>query len=266
MYKAVIVDDEEDIRYLIKYMIEKSDKDFEVVGEATDGESGIELCKELVPDVVFADIRMPVMGGLEMIGKLKDILPSVQTIIISGYGYFSYAQEAMRQGAVGYLLKPLDEELLNEELKKVKNTLKKSYKEKTNKRRMENEIKKFKNSWKQKDNESLDIDIENEQIKKALFYIHENYSTDITLEDTAGAVFMNSSYFSALFKKELGQSFISYVNKLRMEKAIKLLDEERFKVVEIAHILGFRDVSYFNRVFKKYYGYVPSKHQKNKKR
>jgi len=246
MYKAVIVDDEEDIRYLIKYMIEKSDKDFEVVGEATDGESGIELCKELVPDVVFADIRMPVMGGLEMIGKLKDILPSVQTIIISGYGYFSYAQEAMRQGAVGYLLK--------------------SYKEKTNKRRMENEIKKFKNSWKQKDNESLDIDIENEQIKKALFYIHENYSTDITLEDTAGAVFMNSSYFSALFKKELGRSFISYVNKLRMEKAIKLLDEERFKVVEIAHILGFRDVSYFNRVFKKYYGYVPSKHQKNKKR
>ena len=259
MFKAVIVDDEEDIRYLIRYLVEKSGQKVEIAGEAEDARGGIDLCKKIKPQILFADIRMPGMEGLEMIGRIRQILPEIQSIIISGYDYFSYAQEAMWKGAAAYLLKPLDEALLEQALMKVKGILEQKKREGMHWRRMESELKKLRSRG-----EAVfpaDLQVKNEPIQKALCYIHDNYHRDITLEEVAGVVFMNSAYFSALFKREMGQSFVVYTNGLRMKEAGRLLSEGELRAVEISHLLGFRDVSYFNRVFKKHYGKSPSEYK-----
>lgn len=261
MFKAVIVDDEEDIRYLIRYLVEKSKQKVEIVGEAEDAPGGIAVCEKLKPQILFADIRMPGMDGLEMIGRINQSLPEMQSIIISGYDYFSYAQEALHRGAAAYLLKPLEEDLLEEALKKVQGILNVRQKERLNRKRMEAELKKLQSCLET----PSDTGIQKKPVQRALEYIHENYCRDITLEEVAGLVFMHPTYFSALFKREMGQSFVVYTNGLRMEKAGKLLCEGGLRAVEVSHILGFRDVSYFNRVFKKYFGKSPLEYKEGEK-
>ena len=249
MFKAVIVDDEEDIRYLIRYLVEKSKHKVEIVGEANDALSGIALCEKLKPEILFADIRMPGMEGLEMIGRIKQSLPDMQSIIISGYSYFSYAQEALHRGVAAYLLK-------------VQRILETKQKELLHQKRINAELKKLQSYLET----PRDTGKQKEPIQRAIEYIRENYCKDITLEELAGVVFMHPTYFSALFKKEMGQSFVVYTNGLRMEKAGRLLCEGGLRAVEVSHMLGFRDVSYFNRVFKKYFGKSPLEYKEGEKK
>lgn len=87
-------------------------------------------------------------------------------------------------------------------------------------------------------------------IKKAISYINENYKMDVTLDMVANLIHMNSSYFSTLFKKEVGQSFSAYLNKVRIERSKQLLKNSDFSVLDIALQVGFEDQSYFTKVFK----------------
>ena len=77
---------------------------------------------ECAPDIVITDIRMPVLSGLELIKKVIDEGRSVHFIVISGYKYFEYAQQAIKYGVEDYLLKPIDEVELNQILKKIADT------------------------------------------------------------------------------------------------------------------------------------------------
>jgi len=98
-------------------------EDFEVIGEASDGIQGIKACLELSPDVALVDIRMPGMDGIELMNKLKEENNEVQTIIISGYDEFSYAQQAIQAGALDYILKPIKRDLLYKALAKTRSKL-----------------------------------------------------------------------------------------------------------------------------------------------
>lgn len=261
MYKAIIVDDEEDIRYLLRHLLEKGVRDVTVAGEASNGDEGLALCRKLCPEIVLADIRMPGLDGLEMLGQIKKASPHTQVILISGYGYFSYAQRALEQGAAGYLLKPIEEEELYEVVERVKALVLAKRRERDNRARMQAELKKLQQGLHTEVLSEAAATVGHEQVRKALHYIHENYCTEITLERAADTIFMNAAYFSVLFKKETGKSFVSYVNDLRMKQAKQLMLAGKFKVAEIAHMTGFNDVGYFNRVFKKYYGRCPKEYQ-----
>lgn len=105
MIKVLIVDDERIIRFGIASMVHWSELGVELVGEASNGEEGLHLFKETMPDIVFTDIRMSGMDGIEMMTRIKQIKPEVKFAILSGYPDFSYAKEAMRLGASDYLLK-----------------------------------------------------------------------------------------------------------------------------------------------------------------
>lgn len=109
MHSVFIVDDESWIVDGLKISIDWEKHGFEVVGEAYNGANALELISKLKPDIVFTDIRMPGMNGLELIKKVKDIYFDIQFIVISGYAEFAYAQKALSNGAIGYCLKPFDE-------------------------------------------------------------------------------------------------------------------------------------------------------------
>lgn len=103
-------------------------------------------------------------------------------------------------------------------------------------------------------------------IHKAVQYVRRHYDEKITLEEVAREVYLSPSYFSKIFKEEMGCTFSGYLNRIRVEKSKKLLMEEGNKLVDIAVMVGFDDQSYFTRVFKRITGVSPSRYRKSKGR
>lgn len=98
-------------------------------------------------------------------------------------------------------------------------------------------------------------------IHKAMSYIQQHYSEDLTREDVADAVFLSSAYFSRFFKQKTGLSFIDYLTTVRMQKAIELLNT-RMKVGEIATKVGYLSRNRFFINFRQYSGYTPTEYRK----
>jgi len=104
--KLVIADDETSIRNALCSMIDWESENIEVCGVAKNGIEALDIIKKMEADIAILDIRMPIMDGLEVIAELKKLKLNTKTIILSGYDAFSYAREALVQGASNYLLKP----------------------------------------------------------------------------------------------------------------------------------------------------------------
>jgi YesN/AraC family two-component response regulator len=96
-------------------------------------------------------------------------------------------------------------------------------------------------------------------IQKAIRYVQRNYAKKVSVESVAQAVNLTPSYFSKIFKKEVGCTFNTYLNIIRIEKSMKLLlyDDFKLKLVNIAMAVGFDDQSYFTKVFKRMTGMSP---------
>ena len=114
MLKMLVVDDEKTIRRGIQSVIDWTAHGITIVGAAKNGREGLEQVRRLLPDIVLADIRMPVMDGLEFIRHLKDERPATRIVLLSGHSEFGYAQEALRLGVEEYILKPFGAEKLLE--------------------------------------------------------------------------------------------------------------------------------------------------------
>lgn len=102
--RVLIVDDDASLRSLLHHILELSQA-FEVVGTAEDGVEAIEKVTSLQPDLVLLDSVMPRLDGLEAIPKIREVSPSSQIVIFSGFPHDQVADEMLRLGAVGYLQK-----------------------------------------------------------------------------------------------------------------------------------------------------------------
>ncbi|WP_338116125.1 response regulator transcription factor [Paenibacillus monticola] len=120
----LIVDDEIFVRKGLITIMNESSLQFEICGEAENGEQALTLIEQLTPELVIVDIRMPVLDGLELIRKVKtEHEHQPLFIILSGYPDFSYAQQALSYNVSEYILKPVDEQELAAALKKIAHTL-----------------------------------------------------------------------------------------------------------------------------------------------
>lgn len=119
MLKVFLVEDEIEVREGIKNNINWMEEGFKFCGDAPDGELAYPLIQSEKPDIIITDIRMPFMNGLELSHLVKKELPKSKIIILSGYGEFKYAQEAIKIGVTEYLLKPIKSAELIKAVKKV---------------------------------------------------------------------------------------------------------------------------------------------------
>ena len=119
MLKVLLVDDEPVILEGLKVMIDWEQEGLQVVGSATDGMEAFRMIRELSPDIVITDIKMPRMSGLELLERVRE-KGDKQTgfIVLTGFDDFSYARRALKLEAIDYLLKPVEKKELLGALKK----------------------------------------------------------------------------------------------------------------------------------------------------
>lgn len=117
MYKVLIADDEDIICRGLAGMVSKRQK-LQVVALAEDGEIALEKAIETRPELMLVDINMPFLNGLEFIERIREVLPDVLIIIVTGYDDFEFVQKALRLGVADYVLKPVMEQSFFEVLDK----------------------------------------------------------------------------------------------------------------------------------------------------
>jgi len=110
-YRVVIADDHLVVREGLKLILE-TEEDFELVGQAQDGATAVQLVREVEPDLVLMDLRMPGMGGIEAIEQIRDANPDTAVVILTTYDEDNLMVRGLRAGARGYLLKDVDRETL----------------------------------------------------------------------------------------------------------------------------------------------------------
>ena len=116
--KVVIIDDEPWTRGVIMKLVHWNRLDLEAIGEAADGEAGLELIRKVSPDIVITDVRMPRINGIELVKTLRTEGFRIPILIISGYDDFSYVRSALQLDVTDYLLKPIKGIELNQQLER----------------------------------------------------------------------------------------------------------------------------------------------------
>ena len=114
MFKVFLVEDEIVVREGIRKNIQWEQYGFSYAGDAPDGELALPLIRQIQPDLLITDIKMPFMDGLALSELVRKELPRTKIIIISGYDDFTFAQQAIRMGVEQYLLKPIIKEKMVE--------------------------------------------------------------------------------------------------------------------------------------------------------
>lgn len=137
MYKLLIVDDEKWVRKGLINTIEWSKHDIEIIGEAEDGESALEVIKRNKPDIIISDVYMDKMDGLVLLNKCLELAPDIKFIILSGHEEFELVKDAIANNAVDYILKPAREEKLIKVVDKAKKQIDKNQKNIEYKRKVE---------------------------------------------------------------------------------------------------------------------------------
>ena len=241
MLKVLVVEDEELIRQGIVLGTDWGQLNCTVVGQAGNGLEGLEQAKALNPDLIITDIKMPRMDGIEMVRKLREAGNQAKVIILTAYDSFSYAQSALRLGAVDYLLKPFHDG----ELEKAVNHLRS---------RMEGPSTEVMDGPRKGD--------KSKYVLEAMAYISKHYSDpEISVGTVAQSLNISEGYLSHTFKKETDYTILNYITRCRVHKAMELLKDCRVKVYEVAEQVGYRDIAHFSTTFKKYTGVSPSEYQ-----
>jgi len=255
LIKVVIVEDESLVRQGLVFTTPWNDFGCEVVGTAANGLEGLELVAKLEPEIVFTDIRMPGMTGLEMISRLKERVDA-EYIIITGYSEFEYAKKAVKLGVKDYLLKPIDDGELYEIIRNVATLVRqkiKIQKLQAIEELQASNIMNFKDYVLNKENTNKE-----NYISDAIDYLKANYQRDINIKEAAEILHLSESYLSRLFKRETGYTFIEYLTNYRIKKAIDFLKDKNVKIYEISSLVGYGDSRYFSALFRKYVGVTPS--------
>ncbi|WP_160037657.1 MULTISPECIES: response regulator transcription factor [Paenibacillus] len=399
MWKLIIADDEPKIRRGLKKVLPWEDLNIQVVGEAEDGRQALDLIHQLKPDILFVDINMPFLNGLDLLEKMKQTLERCVVIVITGHDEFAYAQQALKLKVFDYILKPVVRNQLESVAIKAVETLEKTRQYEERHKWVDHQLKsnsilirdKFLVKWidhlmdedevrknldffglqigpnigivllkvmshldtggthRAWDRELLEFAARNvaedvvryesaivfndtkghiivlvtmaeaadwpalgEKIQQRLEtilekvvlldqctvdeiagvpaayrkladelttkgslspvvvlakkFIDRNYhQPDLSLSEVADGVQVSPAYLSKQLKRELGLSFIDYLTKVRIQKAIQFMNDPAAKVYEIAEMVGYSSQHYFSNTFKKVTGTTPLIYRKGQR-
>lgn len=245
MYRAVIVEDEPWSLLNIKNVFPWDRYGFAPPEGFNDARKAMGYIMQEKPDVLFTDVKMPGMSGLELVECLRESGLQIRIVVISGHADFSFAQKSISYGVYSYLLKPVNRKDAETLMSKLRASLDK-----------EHNVAPAEKDY---------ADISNAAFRHLLQYVDQHYSEKLQLNELADRFQINVSYVSQLFSEYFHCGFSKYLSDLKMKKAVELLLNSDMWVNEIADYLNY-DYVYFNKVFKKNYGVTPKQYRQKKEK
>ena len=237
LFSLLLVDDEENILNGLKNHISKKTQVFSRIYCASNGQEALDIIYKHHPDVMLLDVQMPIKNGLEIMREANAANVCPKTILLSGYDSFEYVREALRQGAIDYLLKPCRSTEILEKLEAAVVPMM---------------------AQKKEENQGG-----NTIVNQAKAYISEHLAEELNLSIIAEHVGVSNAYLSTLFTQKLNCSFIDYLNRARIDCACDYMHDSKMKIYEIAFKVGYKDEKYFSKVFKKITGQSPTSYKAN---
>lgn len=342
-YNAILIDDEAWALRGLKNIVSWEEYGFTVTDTFTNSEEAFEAIKEQKPDVVFTDIRMPEINGMDLIEMIKDAGLHTELVIVSAYRDFEVAKRALSKGVLDYLMKPLNRDEVRNVLKRVREALNQRSRQETfnisacdfssdsalAKEEVQhflrsiitaphcylivinhaavpevlssfsglNEVfvKGFSHAFLYSGSSPLpsaypvcSIGISREyedfsdipamlsdaaaslkgrftfsenpiaaQIQKYLFL---HYNEKISMEQLAEYFFLSESYIFELFRKNTGTTIVNFLKNIRLSIAAELLLSRKYTVKVVADRVGYSDVGYFGKLFRKKFDCTPEQY------
>lgn len=242
MHTLMIVEDEPMEREVLRKIISEEYKDkIRILEDAKNGIEAVVKAERNKPDIILMDIGLPGKNGIEAQQEILTFLPEMQTIVLTAYSDFTYAQKALRLEVKDYLLKPVKTSNLKLSINKVLADLE---------------------AKSASEYPFVMKETETDVMKKSIAFINANYKEKIDLQDISRHIHLNAQYFSRIFKKEMGISCIDYLNQIRISNSCKLLCNTTYPIYRIAIESGFTDASYFSRVFTKQLKETPMEYRR----
>ncbi|MDL2293341.1 response regulator [Ruminococcaceae bacterium OttesenSCG-928-D13] len=251
---VVVVEDEPIILRYVAKKLEEQDPDLHVALAVDDPQAALAHMLAQPPDILFTDIEMPGMSGLDLIRQVRGHYPLLPVVILSGYSNFAYAQAALRYGVFDYLLKPVESADLKAALERTRAVI-------MEQRGLE-AIRTQRLAESQAEQQPLMDRREQSGITGQIEqYMATHFNQPLTIADIAAHFSYSPTYVNRLFKRQYGVSPIQYQITLRIDKAKALLREfPKASIKDIAAAVGYDDARYFSRVFRLSEGLSPSEY------
>jgi len=236
----MLVDDERPASELLKLLINWEQAGFIITVEASDGDEALEKYQIYSPDLIITDVQMPVLDGIELMRAVRKENPNQLFVVLSCHELFDYAQEALRLGAIDYLIKDsiTPQQLINM-LKKVESLL----------------------PAQSMSQPFSGIASYSSRIRSVAEYLLKNFDQDISLSSLAKVFNIHKVHLARTFKEETGINIHESILDLRMQKAKLLLADPAKKISDIIEEIGFHNPQYFYILFKKFYDISPSEYR-----
>ncbi|GAB5410879.1 MAG: two-component regulator propeller domain-containing protein [Balneolaceae bacterium] len=238
--RALLVEDNDDFREYLQSVISSKYE----VRIAENGIEGLEVIKSFQPDIIISDIMMPEMDGYEMMKSIRSMpaFKHIPFIFLSAKDSAVDIETGLNVGADIYLTKPVQNNVL---LTQIKVLL-----------RREQELRKEVG----KKEQGIAVPL----ISKVKEIIQRHLGNpDLNVELIANALSMSSATLYRNWKSVSEETINTVITRSRFEEAIKLIKEEKLTISEASYLVGFKQLSYFSRAFKKMYGVSPQEYLKN---
>lgn len=240
----LVVDDNEDIRTYLRVLL----SDHYYVIEASDGQNGLRLAKESVPDLIVSDVMMPVMDGLTFCSKIKEdeVTSHIPVILLTARSEESQRIEGYEHGADAYITKPFSDHLL---LVRISNLLQ------ARRQRKNDEAKQMLSA------EDIQTDEPGERMflerfkKAAKSHIGD---ANLRMDDLGSELSLSKVQMYRKVKALTGKTPAEVLREMRMQKAYSLLKQTDKTISEVAAEVGFAIPGYFSACFKKQFGINPT--------
>lgn len=243
-FRILVVEDEEDIR---NYILEELSPDFKVLS-AKNGEEGLIIANETIPDLIITDVMMPVLSGVELCKRLRTqvITSHIPVIILSAKTGISEQIEGLEMGADVYMIKPFNIDMLKVQVQRLicfKQAIYSKYLKETTLIPQEQGTSK----------------LDDEFIRKVLAFIEDNMTdSDLNVDQLANCVSLSKVQTYRKVKAISGLSIVEFIRTVRLKKASQLILEDKLNFSEIAFATGFSTPSYFSKCFHDHFGKTPS--------
>ena len=221
--------------------------------EAEDGQQGLALANEIVPDLIVSDVMMPVMNGLEFCQRIKSSMATshIPVILLTARALSKHQVEGYESGADAYITKPFSADVL---LARIDNLLKNRLR-----------LKGIFSSDEEKEVQPIEIPVEEPQKKENTFiiklrdFIEQNMSDSELGVEAIGAEFnLSRVQLYRKVKALTGQSPVELLRTARLHKARRLLQQTSKSISEIAYEVGFTAPAYFTKCFREEFGTSPT--------